>query len=126
MARGRAIPKASKICSRCKQDKPRIEFFARPDRRHLVQSICKVCSVENAVIRASTKRKNNKEYSKLLSSRSKIHNQKNIEELSDWYVQFVIKKQVGGCYDVSKELIDLKREQLKISRFIKGKQNEKC
>lgn len=59
MMRAAAIEEGTKVCSKCKEEKSKSEFYKHTSRRDGLQSRCKACSdVANAKIRHANKLKN--------------------------------------------------------------------
>jgi hypothetical protein len=45
------------ICPKCKQDKPKNQFYSRPDRKGKQQSYCKSCNLANTLERQQSFKK---------------------------------------------------------------------
>lgn len=101
----------SKFCFRCKVLKE-LDNFRMPGRK--MSNYCNECQEIHCI-----------EQKEKLKDRMKKYRKKVTQRAPDHYIKSLISANTCSRDDVPQELIDAKRIQLQIKRFLKEKQNEK-
>lgn len=122
----------TKICTKCKEDKP-LEKFAKHKRKPGKSSWCKACireygkkyrdcpeKRERIILKQKKWRESNRLRCKKSNSETYLKSRK---ELSDHYIKLLLSdsgSEFNLLYrDITPELINLKRKQLKLKRDVK-------